>query len=100
MSDTMPDNAITGAELSDMMQGYQPLGMCHGDNPHGSVDMSGVIMEDSGFAMDEISITPMNGLAMNNDGLAGPSQAEPERGVDNDIGSLVAKQNPNPFSLG
>lgn len=97
MSDTMPDNAITGAELSDMMQGYQSLGMCHGDNPQGSVDMSGVIMEDSGFDMDEISITPMNGLAMNNAGPE-PSQPELERGVDNDIGSLVAKQ--NPFSLG
>jgi hypothetical protein len=96
----IPDNAVTGAELSEMMQGYEPLGMCHGDNPHGSVDMSRVIMEDSGLAMGELSITPMNGLSMNNDSLAGPSQAEPQQSVDNDIGSLVVKQAPNPFAPG
>ena len=81
MNDTMPDNAITGAELSNMMQGYQPLAMCHGDSPQGSVDMSRVVME----------------------GTSGPSQTEPaptpQQNTDNDIGSFVAKQNPTPFSF-
>jgi hypothetical protein len=85
-----------------MMAGYKSMGLCHGPEPVGSVDMSCVIMEDSGFDNGELSMTPMNGLAMNNDGLTGPNQAspQPQQSVDNDIGSLVAKQNPNPFSLG